>query len=391
MRTAKMTLVSTVLAAIFGSAAFLIALPGYAQSNSTLLGSTNRGELVEIDLASGTVSLIGTALAPGGWTDLALDESGDLYAVSRSRVEVSSVCFGVFATGPCSHLYRLDPVSGAVVAHVGDLEAAFVSDIEFSLDGMLFANRFVDLRGGSDGGLLIVDPMTAATVIPPNIRFGAAGSAFDLENGGLAHHPVTGELWAVESGSSGTFGIFRVDPATGQALAPVVRLGIGGGPTDFGFDSLGILADGRFIATIGGVAASSTGEIYEIAPNPSPTSGLAEVSLIPLAFDSAIVGKVNGLAAPTVLSLVGLIQALTEQIVVLNIRIGISNSLDAKLDSALMALDDLNDNNDQAAVNSLYAFVNSVEAQRGVFLTDDEADVLVQSAEAIITAIESTL
>jgi hypothetical protein len=70
-----------------------------------------------------------------------------------------------------------------------------------------------------------------------------------------------------------------------------------------------------------------------------------------------------------------------------NLQQGIDNSLDAKLDAALQALDDVNDNNDVAAINSLQAFINAVEAQRGNKLTDAQADELVEKAQAVINSL----
>ena len=136
----------------------------YAQTDYIIMGSTNQGELVKIDLNAGWVTLVGTAPSPGGWSDLAMDEEGNLFAVSRHRVEASSVCVGVFATGPCSHLYRLNPRSGSVIEHVGDLEIAYVADIDFTDAGVLFASRYVDASAPQeqdDGGLVTIDPETS--------------------------------------------------------------------------------------------------------------------------------------------------------------------------------------------------------------------------------------
>ena len=76
--------------------------------------------------------------------------------------------------------------------------------------------------------------------------------------------------------------------------------------------------------------------------------------------------------------------ALVDLVVGLNLQQGIANSLDAKLDSALNALDDINENNDIAAINSLQAFINAVEAQRGNKITTEQADELIAAAQAII-------
>jgi len=67
----------------------------------------------------------------------------------------------------------------------------------------------------------------------------------------------------------------------------------------------------------------------------------------------------------------------------LNLVNGISNALDAKLDAALGAIEDLNTNNDQAACNSLSAFINHVNAQRGSKISHEDADLLVEMAQAI--------
>jgi len=68
----------------------------------------------------------------------------------------------------------------------------------------------------------------------------------------------------------------------------------------------------------------------------------------------------------------------------INASNGVLNSLDAKLESAFEALDDVNENNDLSAVNKLQAFINAVEAQRGKHISEDEADSLVAAAQEII-------
>ena len=87
---------------------------------------------------------------------------------------------------------------------------------------------------------------------------------------------------------------------------------------------------------------------------------------------------------PIVRSPEELILALVDQVEALNLQQGIDNSLDAKLDAALNALDDVNQNNDVAAINTLEAFVNAVEAQRGNKIPEADADALIGAAEEII-------
>jgi hypothetical protein len=75
---------------------------------------------------------------------------------------------------------------------------------------------------------------------------------------------------------------------------------------------------------------------------------------------------------------------LVADVIDLNLQQGLENSLDAKLDSVLSALDDINENNDVAAINSLGAFINAVEAQRGNKISDSDADTLIVAAQQII-------
>jgi hypothetical protein len=83
-----------------------------------------------------------------------------------------------------------------------------------------------------------------------------------------------------------------------------------------------------------------------------------------------------------------MIEELINSVIDLNLQQGMSNSLDAKLTSVLSALDDLNENNDVAAINTLYAFIQAVEAQSEK-ITEEDANSLINEAQLIIDAIES--
>ena len=78
------------------------------------------------------------------------------------------------------------------------------------------------------------------------------------------------------------------------------------------------------------------------------------------------------------------LQELAAFVVSLNFKAGISNSLDAKLQAAVAALDDVNEHNNVAAINNLQAFINAVEAQRGIHISEADADALIVKAQAII-------
>ncbi len=79
-----------------------------------------------------------------------------------------------------------------------------------------------------------------------------------------------------------------------------------------------------------------------------------------------------------------LIQQLIAQLDALNLKPGIATSLIRKLDAALRALNDQQEGNDRAAINLLQAFINSVEAQRGVHINNADADALIAAAQAIL-------
>ncbi|UCG56935.1 MAG: right-handed parallel beta-helix repeat-containing protein [Phycisphaerales bacterium] len=84
------------------------------------------------------------------------------------------------------------------------------------------------------------------------------------------------------------------------------------------------------------------------------------------------------------------IEQLIDQVAALNLQKGIDNSLDAKLDAAFKALDDVNANNDVAAINALQAFINAVEAQRGDKISDADADALIAAVQDIIAMLSSS-
>lgn len=72
-----------------------------------------------------------------------------------------------------------------------------------------------------------------------------------------------------------------------------------------------------------------------------------------------------------------MITNLVGDVLLLNLLGGIENSLDAKLETAINALLDVNENNDVAACNSLQAFINAVEAETGNKIPQADADNLV--------------
>lgn len=81
---------------------------------------------------------------------------------------------------------------------------------------------------------------------------------------------------------------------------------------------------------------------------------------------------------------VELLADLVAAIEAINANRGIINSFDAKIAAAEQALSDAMLNNDRAATNVLFnAFIQSVEAQRGVHISDAEADELIEKVQEI--------
>jgi hypothetical protein len=260
---------------------FFNLIPVYA--DDMLLGSTNQGELVEIDLNTGMVTFIGDAGIFESneikWADLALDSNNNLFAIDNAR------------SNPDRHirLYDIDRNTGTINERIGNTGISWISDIDFTADEILFANHWNFL-----GILGTIDPINALTnLIGP---FGNNPNTVNrnIENGGISVHPITGDIWAVESDFSSAPSIFKVDHVTGLAVNPVVRLGFNGVPTDFGLTALEILPDGRFIGTVGERVGFES-ELVEVNPNADVVTGLAEITKISLSVDPEIIGHLNGL------------------------------------------------------------------------------------------------
>ena len=70
-----------------------------------------------------------------------------------------------------------------------------------------------------------------------------------------------------------------------------------------------------------------------------------------------------------------------EEIEEMNLTSGLNESLTSTLENAIEKIEE---GQNHTASNKLEAFINKVEAQRGKKLTDEEADALIEAAQAII-------
>ena len=83
-----------------------------------------------------------------------------------------------------------------------------------------------------------------------------------------------------------------------------------------------------------------------------------------------------------------LLEDLISNVEGMNLQQGIDNSLDAKLSAALDALESMNADKRNDAVNKLYALINEVEAQREKKITNQQANYLILEAQRIIDLIQ---
>ena len=274
----------------------------FTGGSGKILGSTREGELVEIDFGAGTATLIGDAGTVGGdelgWTDIATDDTGRLFALSVFQTESEGV----------PYLYELNPANGSVIATLGATGSEF-SDLRFSdfdHDGDTFYGSGGEAVFQGSGQLFSMDSTAQPTWISSDTLgyglnpYDTIGPDYGIERGGFAIHPMTGDFWGIEALQSQAPVVFRIDPTTGLADS-ILRLGIDGvqAPQQVGFDGLHILDDGTFIATRGGAFTSEDSVVWEISSVPDAVSGLAEIAHIPLTFDTLIVGKLNGLTRLT--------------------------------------------------------------------------------------------
>jgi parallel beta-helix repeat protein len=127
-----------------------------------------------------------------------------------------------------------------------------------------------------------------------------------------------------------------------------------------------------------------TGALGEASPDPCISSRLmpngdGEITVLTASASVWVLG--SPIRTP-----VKLTENLINSVNALNLQHGIENSLDVKLEAAMNALLDITAKNDVAAINSLQAFINAVEAQRGDKITDTEADELIAAAQEIIAS-----
>lgn len=114
-----------------------------------------------------------------------------------------------------------------------------------------------------------------------------------------------------------------------------------------------------------------------------------EASIYNRALDPSEISMLHAAgAAGKCRSATGLLTTLATFAQTLNLSNGIANSLDAKLQNALQALDAANAGDTPSACNRMTAFLNEVSAQAGKAITLAQASQLTTLAEQVRAALE---
>jgi len=241
--------------------------------------------------------------------------------------------------------------AGSTILNGGDLESTTALDIQggsLSGDGTIFASV-------SNGGQL--SPGFSAGLIEMGDYSQGATGTFNVEIGGLA--PGTGFDQLVASGVT-LAGVLNVSLIDGFAGAT--------GDTFTIIDNDGM---GAVVGTFDGLAEGA-----------ALTIGAAQFEISYFGGDGNDVVLTELVSDP-----VDLLAGLIDLVIALNLQQGIENSLDAKLDAAVQALEDMNANNDSAACGALQAFTNAVQAQGGNQIPVDDANALIAAVQQILDAL----
>jgi len=240
-------------------------------------------------------------------------------------------------------------------------------------EGLAWDGRSLWSKQIGNSALVEIDPLTGA------LRSSTNFNMLQFTHGGLTFDGV--DFWIVQRPY-----FVKLNPANPTVVLDAI--------TEFNLPGIeeGLSFDGRYLYAISYTDASDP-RLWKIDPvshtlQPDsfalPTGtynglGFDGTSLWAINWSDQTAYKISVPADPKTL-----LSQLVTDVISLNLQNGISNSFDAKLDAAMAALDDRQVQNDQAAINAMYAFVNAVNAQRGVRLTNAQADSLVSSAKRII-------
>ena len=344
---------------------------------------------IHIDPITGTQTVITSGGIFGSPHTIVIDSSGDLIIADPQ------------AAGMTGAIIRVDPSTGSqsIVSSSG----FFADPAGIVIDA---AGDYIvtDRRYGGTGAVIRVNPNTGAQTIissggvflyPIGITIDSAGDFI------IADHSlfVPGKIVKVDhvTGTQSVLfdggyldrptavaisenGDFFVSEATGS----IIQIdGVTG--------SQSILASGGYLTNPQGIALDADDNILVLDELALGGDG-ALIRIDPISGIQTLVSSGDNFLSPiavivvphTMLDPADAIVELVGEVMDLNLQHGIANSLDAKLEAIFQALDDANENNDGSVVNTLYAFINAVQAQSGKKIPAADAIVLTDAAQAII-------
>ena len=323
------------------AALFLLGTASSALAGLSLLGCSQNSKLFSVDLSTGIATPIGM-MPPILATEIEFDiASGTLYAEETDG--------GV-------GLHTIDPATGNSLGSVAHASGA-LNGMEF-VDSSLYAT-FIS-SAGAPSDLVVVDTATGA--------FASIGPTGYGPISGLAYDLVTGVMYGVTAGPSPA-DLVTIDLATGLAtlVGPVVD------------------PEGNILSRIGSIEFGSDGKLYggltawaPILPSHLIKIDPATGKAVPIANTGfSITGLTN-----TTPSSIKMLMAMVDS---MDMHEGLRQSLLAKLNAALAALER---GRVKTARNILNAFINEVKAQSGKKLTEEQADVLMDVALAVLGSLD---
>lgn len=264
--------------------------------------------------------------------------------------------------------------TGAAFVFVRDQSGAWIEQQELPRTGVAFRDQFGDSVGVSGDTAVVGAPNRDGALADSGAAYvyqrDAAGNwsqtatlvAFD--NNGQGNETASGQfgesvsisgnrIMVGEFGSGAAYLFIRDAAGSWQPHQRLTASDAQPGGGLFGFS-----------VDIDGIRSIVGAPFHNEAGGALPKAGSAYV------FESASAAELTG--------------DLVMQVLGLNLQQGIENALDAKLQAALQALDDVNEGNDQAAVNALMAFQNSVMAQEGGKIPAEQAQALHDAAQEVI-------
>ena len=202
---------------------------------------------------------------------------------------------------------------------------------------------------------------------------------------GQMYPAISGDKIVWSDGRNGGWDIYMYDLYTPPVnILPIAQIG----PVQMILLGESITLDGSASYDPDGIIASyqwnfddGTNSTGAIVTHTYAASGSYQVTLM-------IADNAGGTASATITVLVQTPAQATSSLISviqdMNLVRGITNSLDAKLQNAIDAMNSANSGNRADAANKLQAFINATYAQRGNQLTIQQADQLIAAANRII-------